>query len=61
MIYDFTLLARKSGFDLSKGTHRRQLEQFAELVILDVLETLPEDQRCEALKKFKIHDPKATP
>jgi len=59
MIYDFTRLAHKSGFDLSKSTTRQQLQQFTELVILDVLETLPECQRQEVLKRFKIHDPKA--
>jgi hypothetical protein len=60
MIYDFTRLAHKSGFDLSKSTTRQQLQEFTKLVILDVCETLEEKPRQEVLLKFRVKDdPKA--
>ncbi len=56
MIYDFTLAARRVGFDLSKSVTRRKLEDFAELVIRDLCEQLPEDKRQEIYQRYHLRD-----
>jgi len=56
MIYDFTLAARRAGFDLSKSITRRKLEDFAELVIRDLCEQLPEDKRQEIYQRYHLRD-----